>query len=148
MKLRISQLVYMIETKFQRLHPCFRGHINEVIFYVFRLCGEINSIESYMLDYIELEIPCMAQTLHALNKVYFSIPYQFNLKTHRITILGSHQVCQAENRGIVGSTHAFGTIGHGFESEHRLFSHHIASAFSKLRSLAKCSLDDLVQRLL
>jgi len=37
---------------------------------------------------------------------------------------------------------------HGFESEHRLFSHHSASAFSKLRSLAKCSLDDSVRRLL
>jgi len=38
-------------------------------------------------------------------------------------------------RGVVGSTLAFGSIGHGFESEHRLFSHHGASAFSKLRSL-------------
>jgi len=35
--------------------------------------------------------------------------------------------------------------GHGFESEHRLFSHHTASAFSKLRSLPKCSLDDSVR---
>jgi len=35
----------------------------------------------------------------------------------------------------VGSTLAFGSLGHGFESEHRLFSHHGASAFSKLRSL-------------
>jgi len=35
--------------------------------------------------------------------------------------------------GVVGSTLAFGFIGHGFESEHRLFSHHSASAFSKLR---------------
>jgi len=51
-------------------------------------------------------------------------------------------------RGVVGSTLAFGSIGHGFESEHRLFSHHAASAFSKLRSLAKCSLDDSVRRLL
>jgi len=39
-------------------------------------------------------------------------------------------------------------MGHGFESENRLFSHHGASAFSKLRSLAKCSLDDSVRRLL
>jgi len=38
-------------------------------------------------------------------------------------------------------------IGHGFDSEHR-FSHHGVSAFSKLRSLAKCSLDDSVRRLL
>jgi len=38
-------------------------------------------------------------------------------------------------RGVVCSTLAFGSIGHGFESEHRLFSHHSASAFSKLRSL-------------
>jgi len=50
--------------------------------------------------------------------------------------------------GVVGSTLAFGSIGHGFESEHHLFSHHGASAFSKLRSLAKCSLDDSVRRLL
>jgi len=41
--------------------------------------------------------------------------------------------------GVVGSTHAFGSIGHGFESEHRLFSHHIASAFSKLRALTPSS---------
>jgi len=51
--------------------------------------------------------------------------------------------------GVVGSTLTFGSIGHGFESEHRLFSHDGASAFSKLRSLAKCSpLDDSVRRLL
>jgi len=30
--------------------------------------------------------------------------------------------------------------------EHRLFSHRGASSFSKLRSLAKCSLDDSVRR--
>jgi len=51
-------------------------------------------------------------------------------------------------RGVVGSTLAFGSIGHGFDSEHRLFSHHGASAFSKLRSQAKCSQDDSVRRLL
>jgi len=50
--------------------------------------------------------------------------------------------------GVVGSILAFGCIGHGFESEHHLFSHQSASAFSKLRSLAKCSLDDSVRRLL
>jgi len=50
--------------------------------------------------------------------------------------------------GVVGSTLAYGSIGHGFESEHRIFSHHGASAFSKLRSLVKCSLDDSVRRLL
>jgi len=37
--------------------------------------------------------------------------------------------------GVVGSTLAFGSIGHGFESEHSLFSYHSVSAFSKLRSL-------------
>jgi len=42
--------------------------------------------------------------------------------------------------GVMGSTLAFGSVDHGFESEHRSFSHHGASAFSKLRSLAKCSL--------
>jgi len=50
--------------------------------------------------------------------------------------------------GVVGSTLAFGSIGHGFESEHRLFTYNIASAFSKLRSLAKCLLGDSVRRLL
>jgi len=50
--------------------------------------------------------------------------------------------------GVVGSTLAFGSIGNGFESEHRLFSHHGASPFSKLRSLVKCSMDDSVRRLL
>jgi len=50
--------------------------------------------------------------------------------------------------GVVGNTLAFGSIGHGFESEHSLFSHHSASAFSKLRSLVKCSLDDSVRQLL
>jgi len=50
--------------------------------------------------------------------------------------------------GVVGSTLAFGSMGHGFESEHGLFYHHSASAFSKLRSLAKCSLDDSARRLL
>jgi len=38
--------------------------------------------------------------------------------------------------GVVGSTLAIEFIVQGFESEHRLFSHHSASAFSKLRSLA------------
>jgi len=51
-------------------------------------------------------------------------------------------------RGVVGNTLAFGSIGHGFEFEHRLFSHHGASSSSKLTSLAKCSLDDSVRRLL
>jgi len=39
--------------------------------------------------------------------------------------------------GVVGSTLAFGSTGHRFKSEHRLFSHHGASAFSKLISLAQ-----------
>jgi len=50
--------------------------------------------------------------------------------------------------GVVGSTLAFGSIRHGFESEHRLISNHIAQALSKLRLLPKCSLDDSVRRLL
>jgi len=50
--------------------------------------------------------------------------------------------------GVLGSILAFGSIGHGFESELRLFSQQSASAFSNLRSLAKCSLDDSVRRLL
>jgi len=58
------------------------------------------------------------------------------------------QTDRTERCGVVGSTLAFGSIGHGFESKHRLFSHHGASAFSKLRTLAKCSLDDSVRRLL
>ena len=38
--------------------------------------------------------------------------------------------------GVVGSTLAFGSTGLGLDPEHRYFSHHSASAFSKLRSLA------------
>jgi len=40
--------------------------------------------------------------------------------------------------GVVHSTLAFGSIGHGFESELCSFSHHGTSAFCKLRSLAQC----------
>jgi len=38
--------------------------------------------------------------------------------------------------GVVRRTLAFGSIGHGFESEQRLFSHLNVSAFSKLRLLS------------
>jgi len=57
-------------------------------------------------------------------------------RTHK-----TKKVCGTYGVYIVGSTLAFRSIGLGFESEHRLFSHHSASAFSKLRSLPKCSLD-------
>jgi len=53
--------------------------------------------------------------------------------------------------GVVGNKLAIASKRHGFESEHRLFrlfSYHSASAFSKLRSLAKCALNDSVRRLL
>jgi len=43
------------------------------------------------------------------------------------------KVMHVRRCGEVGSTLAFGSIGHGFESEHHLFSHYSASAFSKLR---------------
>jgi len=46
---------------------------------------------------------------------------------------------------VVGSTLAFWSIGHRFKSKHRLLSHHSASAFRKLRSLAKCLLDNSVR---
>jgi len=49
---------------------------------------------------------------------------------------------EVKHFGVVGTTLAFGSIGRGFESEHPLFSHHSATAFSKLSLLAKCSLDD------
>jgi len=63
-------------------------------------------------------------------------------------IIQRRWVAAVRRCGVVGSTLTFGSIGRGFESEHRFFSHHSASAFSKLRSLAKCSLDDSVRRLL
>jgi len=44
----------------------------------------------------------------------------------------------------VGRCGVVGRIHRSFESEHRLFSHHNASAFSKLRSLTKYSRDDSV----
>jgi len=42
-----------------------------------------------------------------------------------------------------GALWCSGSKGRGFESEHRLFSHYSASAFSKLRSLTLCSLDTI-----
>jgi len=63
-----------------------------------------------------------------------------------VNVSKSHVLHLVGRCGIVGSTLAFGFIV--FESEHRLFSHHGASALIKLMSLAKCSLDDSVRRLL
>jgi len=73
-----------------------------------------------------------------------SIRCQCHIWYAELTI-GNHVGCSC---GVVSSTLAFGSIGLGFESEHRLFSHHIASAFSNLRSLAKWSLDYSVRWLL
>jgi len=58
----------------------------------------------------------------------------YEVKISCIVILKIYQVI-LEILWFSGRTFAFGSIGHGFESEHRLFSHHSASAFSKLRSL-------------
>jgi len=66
----------------------------------------------------------------------------------RIKLFGKRSKQFVGRCGELGSTLAFGSIGRGFESEHRLFSHHGASAFRKQISLAKCSLDDSVRRLL
>jgi len=43
----------------------------------------------------------------------------------------------------VGSTLAFGSMVLGSNPSTAYFSHHSASAFSKLRSLARCSLDEV-----
>jgi len=59
----------------------------------------------------------------------------------------TYRIFHRRSCGVVGSTLAFGSTGHGFESENRLFSYHIASAFRNLRSLSKCSLDS-VRRLI
>jgi len=82
-----------------------------------------------------------------LLKSFDSYLLPWTQSSEHITELTEHYTAQ-KRCGLVGSTLAFGSIGHGLESEHRLFSHHGASAFSKLRSLAKCSLDDSVRRLL
>jgi len=83
--------------------------------------------------------------------VNFAIRFEVSIGLRAKHVLNSH-VDDCDNNvrrcGVVGSTFAFGSIGRGFESEHRLFSHHGASAFSKLRSLSKCSMDDSVRRLL
>jgi len=78
--------------------------------------------------------------------IYIKIRYKLCLLVHMVHT----GRCPSFVRrcGVVGRTLAFGSIGHGFESEHRLFSHHVAAALSTLRSLAKCSLDDSVSRLL
>jgi len=59
----------------------------------------------------------------------------------------TYRIFHRRSCGVVGSTLAFGSTGHGFESENRLFSYHIAWAFRNLRSLSKCSLDS-VRRLI
>jgi len=72
-------------------------------------------------------------------------------KTHRKPVIQGQksQLCpRVRHCGVVGSTLAFEYIGHGFESDHRLCSHHGVSAFSKQRSLTKCSSDDSIRRLL
>jgi len=64
------------------------------------------------------------------------------ITTYNVLIVRRNVVRKSWRSGVVESTLAFASIGHGIESEHRLFLHHDASASSKLRSLAKCSLDD------
>jgi len=81
-------------------------------------------------------------TRYFIGAAIFDLPLILTSYSNRST----HQL--VGRCSVVNSTLAFGSIGHGFESEHRLFSHHGASAFSRLRSLAKCSLDDSVRRLL
>jgi len=57
------------------------------------------------------------------------------------SFINGHIIC-----GAVVEHTRFRIHSHWFESEHRLFSHNSVSAFSKLRSLTKCSLDDSVRR--
>jgi len=73
--------------------------------------------------------------VHRVHSGNFHLPY-FTWNTRVLVLFSFHksQFGLVRRCGIVGSTLAFGSIGHGFESEHRLFSHHSALAFSKLRS--------------
>jgi len=82
------------------------------------------------------------------NLLWISLITSLTLKILKNWVSHLWSTTRVRHCGVVGSTLAFGSTGRGFESEHRLFSHHSASAFSKLRSLAKCSLDDSVRRLL
>jgi len=52
------------------------------------------------------------------------IPIQFRVETGSKLVIGA-----------VDGTLAFGSIGRGFESEHRLFSHHSASIFKQADNL-------------
>jgi len=62
--------------------------------------------------------------------------FGFGSSSNPILSLLNLTVIQSGCCGVVGSTLAFRSIGHGFESEHRLLSYYSAPAFSKLRSLA------------
>jgi len=57
------------------------------------------------------------------------LPFSTKYVTHQLC-----NICNGLRCGVVDST--LGYMGNKFESEHRLFSHHSASAFSKLRSLS------------
>jgi len=64
------------------------------------------------------------------------LPYSYLSK--KVLVLVSNDLGLGRGRGLGLDKKVLVTalIGHGFESEHRLFSHLGASAFSKLRSLA------------
>jgi len=96
-------------------------------------CNRNSEIDIYFIDF---------QPING-NKVKLRHKYVLNC------LLNQFEQPRVGRCGVVGSTYTRFRIhiGHGFESEHRLFSHHGASDFSKLRSLAKCPLDDSVRRL-
>jgi len=124
---------------------------------------------AYSLLWVRAYANCAAkrQCLSQYHVIFNSLPssVQFNLwKPSQVRLICDHlllsqvrlicdelllsQVRLVGRCGVVRSTLTSGSICHGFESEHCLFSHYRASAFSKLRSLTLCSLDDSVSCLL
>jgi len=91
---------------------------------------------------------CQQKQVCALNSDVWSLNVTSEVSSWLVNRLILNLVLVIAHCGIAGSILAFWSIGHGFESEHRLCAHQSASAISKLRSLAQCSLDDSVRCLL
>jgi len=124
------------------------GKANRAAAYQWQFCGltqrsrksfaYIHYNSSFLIRYINYKIDfdfkerLQALRMHEVRMRVLRYRFKTDEYTQYIYIAYSFLRCC----GVVSITLASGSIGHGFESEHRLFSHHRASAFSKMRSLA------------
>jgi len=96
-------------------------------------CAEVDTFDTVPVNYTLLHV------------IYNVTSSKVSAMTQVVDKFGVTDVAQSVlgRCRVVGSTLAFGSIGHGLESELHLFSHYSVSAFNKLRSL-----DDSVRCLL